>query len=82
MTKNRLVLNKTIVANLSDAEGDQIKGGTTTLCSLQCPSDNQYGCITCGCGTLYSADGGHSCGDYYTGCCGSTYADCTTLYCK
>jgi len=79
MTKNSLVLNKTIVANLSDAESNQIRGGSE--CCTSDPTNSScdvYGsCFTFACGTIYTKSE-----DGPTYCCGSSYADCSRMNCK
>lgn len=67
MRIKKLKFKKEIVANLSDAESKQIRGGQSehTGCSFQiCPTI--HGSCLCGGGS----DGG-------TSCCGPTYCDCS-----
>jgi len=88
MRTKRLKLKKEIIANLSGAESNQIKGGTSLACGTEAWSD-------CGC---WNTTAGPICGitngsclcntgdtqDFATRCCvGGTYADCTiTGHCK
>ena len=75
-----MFLNKKVVANLSDTESDQIKGGTgDTTCWSDCGCWDKtngpncfvsYSCF-CGDGTQCAA----------TCCCGPTYAECSNCHC-
>jgi len=79
MKTKKLKFKKEIVANLSDAESKQKKGGTTLIA----------------CFTGETCDGGQACFWTYQGscfcggqtqhpnstCCGPTYADCTLMTC-
>ena len=69
MKRRKMSLNKDVVANLSDAESKQLKGGYVTIPWCQ-PSD-PYGSCFCGGGTQCAA----------TCCCGPTYAECSNCHC-
>ena len=71
MKRRKMSLNKEVVANLSDTESDQLKGGGWD--SRWCYVDSQNGnscMVFCG-GTQCAA----------TCCCGPTYAECSNCHC-
>jgi len=80
MQNRKLKIKKEIVANLSDTESSQFRGGRRTQDYASCGCDSIDICT--------SAPLGFSCLCYDpswtpgTACCGPTYADCTNLECN
>ena len=81
MRSRKLKLKKEIVANLSNAESKQMKGGTATSV-LNCTvgtdcwaSGCMAGCYSAVCQVTYE-----TC-DPGTSCCGDTYANCSECNC-
>ena len=87
MKTNKLNLNKEIIANLSDPESSQAKGGNVTVytCAYGCGNTNTLNCTdrtdcqwtddTCGSVCLNHTQ------DADTGCYGFSYVDCTYWVC-
>jgi len=90
MQNRKLKIKKEIVANLSDTESSQFRGGRRDTFELfggcvtgmgGCSGTDLQCCSNIGCPTGDScACNATQCAG--TSCCGPTYADCTYLDCK
>jgi len=85
MKIKKLNLKKEIVANLSNAESSQIKGGesgawicTVGLCTENtCGTCNELSCYASECNGSCPAFCGDLSNSFITDCCGDTYANCS-----
>ena len=87
MKTRKLKFKKEIVANLSGAESEQIKGGNTTTfscwesCFANCETDASICWGSCEAVSCHGANCNTNTCDPATGCCGPTYRDCTNHEC-
>ena len=81
MRSKKLILKKEIVANLSDTESNQLKGGTgDTTCWSDCTCWMTTNGPICDISNASCLCGGGSDGGA-TSCCGDTYANCSNCGC-